>query len=64
MVEACKEPALNAWYHADKTAREMHPRNLGLAMDMPDGLFVPVIHKADTLSSEQLRERIDGLKFP
>lgn len=65
MAEACqKEPALNAWYDHSQTARELHPHmNLGLAMDMPEGLFVPVIHKADTLSSAQIRERIESLKI-
>lgn len=64
MVEACKkEPALNAWYDKEQVARELHEHvNLGLAMDMPEGLFVPVIHEADTLSPSQLRDRIETLK--
>lgn len=64
IVDACKvEPALNSWYHHAQSAREVHEHvNLGLAMDMPEGLFVPVIHKADTLTSGQLRDRIDTFK--
>lgn len=64
IVDAVKvEPSLNSWYHHAQSAREIHEHvNLGLAMDMPEGLFVPVIHKADTLSSEQLRDRIDTFK--
>ncbi len=64
IIEACKqEPALNAWYDHANTSRELHAHvNLGLAMDMPEGLFVPVIHAADTLSAEALRNRIESLK--
>lgn len=64
MVKACKEePALNAYYDKTQMARELHAHvNLGLAMDMPEGLFVPVIHHADTLSSDQLRSRIETFK--
>lgn len=64
IVDAIKvEPALNAWYHHAQSAREIHGHvNLGLAMDMPEGLFVPVIHKADTLTPGQLRDRIDTFK--
>lgn len=64
MVAACKaEPALNTWYDKNQMAREWHHHvNLGLAMDAPEGLFVPVIHAADTLSSSQLRDQIESLK--
>lgn len=64
MVEACKkEPALNAYYNHAQMARELHDHvNVGLAMDTPEGLFVPVIHKADTLSSAELRDSIETLK--
>lgn len=65
MAAACKkEPALNASYNHGQVARELHQHmNLGLAMDTPEGLFVPVIHKADTLSAAQLREAIETLKI-
>jgi 2-oxoisovalerate dehydrogenase E2 component (dihydrolipoyl transacylase) len=64
MAEACKkEPALNAYYDHAQMARELHPHmNLGLAMDTPEGLFVPVIHQADTLSPEEIRTKIETLK--
>ena len=64
MAVACKkEPALNASFNQGKMARELHDHmNLGLAMDTPEGLFVPVIHKADTLSAAQIRDAIETLK--
>src|SRR5579872_1930067 len=48
MIQACKqEPALNAWFFAKSLSRRLLPSvNIGLAMDTPDGLFVPVIHDA------------------
>lgn len=65
IVEASKkEPALNAWYHHEQSARELHTHvNLGLAMDTAEGLFVPVIHAAETLSGSALRDRIETLKI-
>ncbi len=64
IVEASKkEPALNAYYHHDQMARELHEQvNLGLAMDTPEGLFVPVIQNAGSLSAAQLRDSIETLK--
>ncbi|WP_131783048.1 dihydrolipoamide acetyltransferase family protein [Legionella gresilensis] len=64
LTEACQlEPALNAWFdtlhNARKCFKEMH---LGLAMDTEDGLFVPVIHQANTLSATELRKQIDEYK--
>ncbi len=65
MAVACKkEPSLNASYNHGQMARELHEHmNLGLAMDTAEGLFVPVIHKADTLSAAQLRDAIETLKI-
>ncbi len=57
------EPNLNAWYDAAKTA--MIPStslHLGLAVDTPDGLFVPVIRDADKQSAEALRATVERFK--
>ncbi|HEY3315419.1 MAG TPA: 2-oxo acid dehydrogenase subunit E2 [Bacillota bacterium] len=35
--------------------------NLGIAVDLGDGLIVPVVHRADTLGLSQLSARIKGL---
>lgn len=62
--EATKEePALNAWFDSDTSSRRCFDEvHLGLAMDTDDGLFVPVIHNAGTLSNKELREKINEYK--
>ena len=57
------EPALNAWFDTQHCAQKrFSDLNLGLAMDTQDGLFVPVIHKANLKTDYQLREQIDLFK--
>jgi pyruvate dehydrogenase E2 component (dihydrolipoamide acetyltransferase) len=45
LAAACRaEPALNAWYDAPENARVLRSRiDLGIAIDTPDGLIVPVL---------------------
>jgi len=64
IVSACKaEPSLNAWYYSDHMAREIQDKvNIGLAIDTPDGLIVPVIKDAANLTAKQLRETINTYK--
>jgi len=68
IVAACRaEPGLNAWYDGKADARTLRPEiDLGIAVDMPDGLLVPVLrdaHKVEDLGREleqliaQARER-------
>ncbi len=64
ICHACEvEPALNAWFdgkhHARKCFDSVH---LGLAMDQDEGLFVPVIHNANTQTDQALRVIIDEYK--
>lgn len=61
---ACeKEPSLNSWFDEHNVAsKTFDDVNLGLAMDSPDGLFVPVIQKANTLSQKALRDKINQYK--
>ncbi len=61
---ACKkEPALNAWFDKKHGARKCFSElHLGLAMDNNEGLFVPVIHDAEKMTVQQLRETIDTYK--
>ncbi len=59
---AAAEPALNAWYLEARQERELFSTvNLGLAVDTPDGLLVPVIEDAGSLSMDELRVRIAAL---
>ena len=64
IVEACKaEPALNAWYDGKQMGRRINEEvNLGIAVDTEEGLFVPVIKAAGSLSAEELREQINTYK--
>jgi 2-oxoisovalerate dehydrogenase E2 component (dihydrolipoyl transacylase) len=64
LCEACKaEPSLNAWYDGRQQKRLLHPAvQLGLAMDTPQGLLVPVIKNANEKSSEELRTIINTYK--
>jgi pyruvate dehydrogenase E2 component (dihydrolipoamide acetyltransferase) len=64
IVKGCQEePALNAWFNSEASAKKtFNTINLGLAMDTEDGLFVPVIHHAETYNPSQLREIINEYK--
>lgn len=56
-----QEPSLNGWFNDNERAL-LDDVNLGIAMDSKDGLFVPVITKAQTLDEFQLRAKINELK--
>lgn len=64
MVTACKaEPGLNAHFDGKSISRRLFSQvNLGLAVDTPKGLYVPVIKDAAQLTNEQLRKVINGFK--
>jgi pyruvate dehydrogenase E2 component (dihydrolipoamide acetyltransferase) len=58
-----KEPALNAWFNSQHSARQcLEEVHLGLAMDSQEGLFVPVIHDAGKYSDKELRTIINNFK--
>lgn len=61
LVAGCRaEGALNAWYDGQALARTVVARiDLGLAVDTPDGLFVPVIRDAGSLTPDALRAAVD-----
>lgn len=63
-IAACMvEPALNAWFDGGKMERTLHKRvDIGLAVDSPNGLSVPVIRAAETLSATELRAEINRLR--
>jgi pyruvate dehydrogenase E2 component (dihydrolipoamide acetyltransferase) len=64
IVAACKaEPALNAWFDDANLSVTKHPHvDLGIAVDTPDGLFVPALRNADMLDGRALREGINRLR--
>ncbi|MDR3490782.1 MAG: dihydrolipoamide acetyltransferase family protein [Gammaproteobacteria bacterium] len=58
-VEA--EPSLNAWFDGKTLERKLFKEiNVGLAMDTPEGLFVPVLK--DVANEKALRERVNTFK--
>lgn len=61
---ACKqEPALNAWYFGRDEGRQLHERiDLGIAMDTPDGLFVPVLRDIANRAPADLRRGLEAMK--
>ncbi|HET8898903.1 MAG TPA: dihydrolipoamide acetyltransferase family protein [Rhodanobacteraceae bacterium] len=64
IVAACKaEPSLNAWFDDENLSLTRHPHvDLGIAVDTPDGLFVPALRNAHLLDSRGLREGINRLR--
>lgn len=56
-------PALNAWYEsANESRRIMKAIHLGLAVDTPDGLFVPVMRDVGARDAADLRRGLDAIK--
>ncbi|MCL6269758.1 2-oxo acid dehydrogenase subunit E2 [Sansalvadorimonas sp. 2012CJ34-2] len=64
VVDACRqEPALNAWFDGPGEKRQlMDDVNVGLAVDSPHGLLVPVLERAQSFSPDLLRTEINRLK--
>jgi len=61
---ACsQEPALNAWFDGNSSSiKQYSDVHLGLAMDTKEGLFVPVIKRAQSLEASAIREKINEYK--
>ena len=64
IVAGCRaEPCLNAWYDSHSVGRRVLEKiHLGLAVDTPDGLFVPVLHDVGGRTPEDLKAGLDRLK--
>ncbi|MGR3762238.1 dihydrolipoamide acetyltransferase family protein (plasmid) [Roseobacteraceae bacterium NS-SX3] len=59
---AAAEPALNAWYDASTQVRQLHETlALGIAVDTPAGLYVPVLRDAGRQEPAALRDELDRL---
>ena len=64
IVAGCKaEPSLNAWYDAKggwrRLVRKVH---VGIAVDTPEGLFVPVLRDCDSRDADDLRRGLDNMR--
>ncbi len=64
MAIACKtEPSLNAWYDGHSMGRRVLEKiDIAIAVDTPDGLFVPVLRDVANRDDNDLRSGIDRLK--
>lgn len=64
LAAACRvEPMLNAAFHPEQMAYVPQAKlNLGLAIDTPHGLYVPVIRDVDALDDEALAAQIRTYK--
>lgn len=64
IAAACQaEPLLNAWFDGRSLSLRQHERlDLGIAVDTPDGLFVPVLRNVGERSAEDLKEGMARLR--
>ncbi|WP_417547939.1 dihydrolipoamide acetyltransferase family protein [Marinobacter segnicrescens] len=64
MARACEaSPALNCWFDGDNLSRRLLDEvHIGIAVDTPDGLFVPVLRDVNHRSMEDLRQGLENLR--
>ncbi len=64
MVAGCRaEPALNAWYDGHAIGRRVLTKiDIGIAVDTPDGLFVPVLRDVAKRDAADLRRGLDAMR--
>ncbi len=62
--EGCRaEPGLNAWFDGASQGRRLfQPIHVGIAVDTPDGLLVPVIRDVGNRDAAQMRAEVNRLK--
>lgn len=62
---ACEvEPNLNAWYDGNEmTLRPLKTIDLGIAVDTPDGLFVPILRNISQRDESDLKEGLNNLRM-
>ena len=63
LVAGCRaEPALNAWYDSEKIGRwVMKKIDIGVAVDTPDGLLVPVLRNCGDRGIAELKPALEKL---
>ena len=63
VVAGCKaEEALNVWYDPECGSRLLHGHvDIGVAVDTPDGLLVPVLRQADRFDLDGIEKALRGL---
>jgi len=62
-VASAAEPGLNAWYDGENQSRRLMTRvDVGMAVDTPEGLLVPVVRDVGKRSANEVRAEVDRLK--
>ena len=60
---AATEPSMNAWFNAKEGTLRRHSRvDVGIAVDSPEGLFVPALRNCDQLDPLQVRSELNRLR--
>jgi 2-oxoisovalerate dehydrogenase E2 component (dihydrolipoyl transacylase) len=64
LVKGCHaEPGLNCWFESATLSRRLLRKiDLGIAVDMPEGLFVPVMRDVGNRDSADLRKGLDRMR--
>ncbi len=64
IVAGCKaEPSLNAWFDSKAGSRRLVRKvDIGIAVDTPDGLFVPVLRDVSNRDAGDLRRGLDLMR--
>ncbi|HYQ38068.1 MAG TPA: dihydrolipoamide acetyltransferase family protein, partial [Pseudomonas sp.] len=64
IAAACRaEPGLNAWFDGKALAVRRHEQlDLGIAVDTPDGLFVPVLRNVGGRDGDDLRDGVRHMR--
>lgn len=64
LVAGClAEPALNAWYEGQTGKRHVLKKiDVGIAVDLPEGLFVPVLRDVGNRDAADLRRGLDRMR--
>jgi 2-oxoisovalerate dehydrogenase E2 component (dihydrolipoyl transacylase) len=64
IAAACQvEPVLNSWFDGKSLSIKQHTQlDLGIAVDSPDGLFVPVLRNVGARSAEDLKSGLARLR--
>ena len=62
-IHIVNSPALNAWFNGRERSRRVRKTiDLGIAVDIEDGLFVPVLRDVGRRAAEDLRDGLERLK--
>lgn len=64
LVKGCeREPALNCWFESATLSRRLRRTiDLGIAVDTPEGLFVPVLRNVGNRDAADLRQGVDRMR--